>query len=589
MIQINNIHLSFGGQTVFNDISCTFTNRNHIGLVGRNGSGKSTMLKAIAGSLELDSGSVAVLGGTKIAYMPQDIVLTSNKNIVEEAITAFEYLQEEDVPAAEAQAKKLLMGLGFSLERLEQSVNELSTGWKMRLVLAKLLLQTADFYLFDEPTNHLDIVAQEWFLNFLKSAKFGFLLVCHERAFLNKVCDQIFELNRGNGTMYRGNYDRYELQKAADQEQHASAYQLQQKEITQKKKTIERFRAKASKAKMAQSMMKGLNRIDLIDAPDRDQGIVSISFPPLEKSGRAVLRIQDITKSFNGKQLFHNGTFRIERGSKVALVAANGVGKTTLFNIITGKERADNGEVLFGQNVDYALFEQDQNISLDPKKTIWEEVCKVPTKRTDLEMRAFLGAFLFPGDDIYKKTAVLSGGEKNRVSMVKTLLQPSNFLLLDEPTNHLDIQSKDVLLNALKSYPGTILFVSHDRDFVNKLATHIIELTPDGTEQYPGNYDDFIAQKQNILDLKKQNASVPKPMPEPKIIQAGKNDFETNKIIRSIEQKIEKLEQKRPVLSSQLANYSYGTPDYKKLHNELVSVQNELEALSAEWETLLKG
>lgn len=584
MIQIENINLTYVDQVIFDDISCSLRSNARVGLVGRNGSGKSTLLKAIAGQIQLDSGSISILGGKTIAYMPQDIVLNSQKSIIDEALTTFESLQPEDVPSATAEVKKTLMGLGFTGERLNQHVNQLSTGWKMRLVLAKLLLKSADFYLFDEPTNHLDIFAQEWFLQFLKSAKFGFLLVCHERAFLNKVCTQILELDRGSGTLYSGNYDTYIKQKQVNTELQKTAFEQQQKEIARKKATIARFKAKATKAKMAKSMQKGLDRIEIINAPEQEDKTVSITFPPIEKSGRAALRVNNVSKNFNGNELFHNVSFRIERGSKVALVAANGVGKTTLFKLITSEYPLEQGSIVFGDKVHYALFKQDQNSALNPNNTIWEEILLVPTKKTDTEIRAFLGAFLFPGDDIYKKIKVLSGGEKNRVSMVKALLQKSNFLLLDEPTNHLDIQSKDVLLSALKSYPGTILFVSHDHDFVNQLATHIVELTPRGTTMYTGNYDDYMAQKsfsgtsteQQIIKAQQQSLPTKKS-----------SSFENSKKLRSIEQKIEKLEQKREALSAKLSMYDYGSTEYTKLFQGLLELQTELDTLTTEWEKLI--
>lgn len=586
MIHIQQISLSFGEQKVFDSINSIINADDRIGLVGRNGAGKSTLLKAIAHLQPLDSGTIALIGSKKIAYMPQDIVLSSKKNIVEEALTAHEHIEPEDLPTLTAEAKKMLMGIGFSLERLQQNVDQLSTGWKMRLILAKLLLSKADFYLFDEPTNHLDIFAQEWFLRFLKRASFGFLLVCHERAFLNKACNQILELNFGKATRYNGNYDLYLKQKKESQERHRAAYMHQQKDIAQKKSTIERFRAKSSKARMAKSMQKQLDKMELIEEPDREEKTISITFAPTTRPERTVLRVQNLSKKFQESTVFSHVNFRVERNNKIALVAANGVGKTTLLKTITGIHEADTGIIQFGNEVNYSFFKQDQNSSLDPKATIWDEVSYSTRKRTDLEIRSFLGTFLFPGDDVHKQIEVLSGGEKNRVSMVKTLLKGSNFLILDEPTNHLDMQSKEVLLQALKNYPGTIFFVSHDQDFVNRLATHIIELTPQGTTTYPGNYDDYIAQKHLTLEVQNtEKKSITKFTQTQEIDkQKRKEHFEKEKALKRLESKIEKLEQKIKTETEKLSIYEYGTPEFSSSYDAIAVMQKQHATLSDEWE-----
>src|SRR4030095_4319702 len=505
----------------FDDVSFVFDHDQRIGLVGRNGSGKSTLLKVIAGKQQLDNGAVSIQKSKTIAYLSQDVVLQSDKSIVEETYTSFSHiaglLEEQkaieaqldsaddldelleryaivcekllhiDQEGMRAEAKKVLMGLGFKSEQFDEPVATLSVGWKMRIVLAKLLLQKADFYLFDEPTNHLDIVAKEWFLQFLKRAPFGFVLVCHDRYFLNQLCTEIFEIERGKGKLYVVDYNQYETQKAHDEALLEMQYKNQQRDIKQKTETIERFKAKASKASMAQSMMKALDKVERITLPPKSPDI-NFNFPPIQQSGSVVLTIEDVAHSFGEKQIFKNVSFEVQKGQKIALVASNGVGKTTLFNLIAQKLPLGSGVVTVGYNVLSTVFDQDQTASLAMDKTILENITESCPKVVEQKIRAFSGSFLFTKDSINNKVGVLSGGEKNRVGMIKVLLQNANLLLLDEPTNHLDIQSKDILLTALQAYQGTILFVSHDQDFVNKLATDIVELSVDGAKEYQGNY-----------------------------------------------------------------------------------------------------
>ncbi|HEX4069029.1 MAG TPA: ABC-F family ATP-binding cassette domain-containing protein, partial [Candidatus Babeliales bacterium] len=398
MINGYNVCLAMIEQVIFDDISFVFDQDQRIGLVGRNGSGKSTLLKVIAGKPQLDKGSVAIQKGKTIAYLSQDVVLQSDKSIVEETYTAFadvaslieeqkvieaqldsnpddldelleryatvcEKLLHVDQDGMRAEAKKVLMGLGFKPEQLDQPVANLSVGWKMRIVLAKLLLQKADFYLFDEPTNHLDIVAKEWFLQFLKRAPFGFVLVCHDRYFLNQLCGVIFEIERGKGTLYVGDYNKYETQKAHNEALLEMQYKNQQREIKQKTEIIDRFKAKASKAAMAQSMLKALDKIERIELPPKAPDI-NFNFPPIQQSGSVVLTAEQVAHSFGEKQIFQNVSFEVQRGKKIALVAANGVGKTTLFNLIAQKLSLTTGVITPGYNVHHTVFDQDQTASL---------------------------------------------------------------------------------------------------------------------------------------------------------------------------------------------------------------------------------
>jgi ATP-binding cassette, subfamily F, member 3 len=620
MINGYNVCLEMIDQVIFDDVSFVFDQNQRIGLVGRNGSGKSTLLKAIAGKQQLDSGSISIQKGKTIAYLSQDVVLQSDKSIVEETYTAFAYIADllaeqkaieaqldsaddlddlleryatvcekllhVDQEAIRAEAKKVLMGLGFKPDQLDQPVANLSVGWKMRIVLAKLLLKKADFYLFDEPTNHLDIVAKEWFLQFLKRAAFGFVLVCHDRYFLNQLCGVIFELERGNGKLYVGDYNDYEKQKAHDEALLEMQYKNQQRDLKQKQEFIDRFKAKASKASVAQSMVKKLEKIELIELPPKAPDI-NFNFPPIVQSGSVVLTIQNVAHSFGEKQIFKDVSFEVQKGKKVALVAANGVGKTTLFNLIAHKLPLTAGIITLGYNVQPAVFDQDQTASLILDKTILENITESCPKATEQKIRAFAGSFLFTKDSINKKVGVLSGGEKNRVGMIKVLLQNANLLLLDEPTNHLDIQSKDILLTALKAYQGTILFVSHDQDFVNKLATDIVELSVDGAKEYQGNYELYLYQKQQEA----QKAQASEQVAHKKVIQEKREPIvsvkKSDTEIKALERKIQKLEHEISKTENSFTELVFGTPQFTNAQKKLADLKKELEVVLAEWEDSL--
>lgn len=617
MIQARNLSLSFGTQKIFDNLSFTIQHDQRIGLVGLNGSGKSTLLKALGGQQALDEGTVSIERGRTLAYLPQEVVLNSDKSIFDETFSVFtaitlieqeladldaviatqsnadavhryaelhEKLKDLEPDKARAQTQRVLQGLGFKQEQLSAPVTSLSVGWKMRIVLAKLLLQNADFYLFDEPTNHLDIVAQQWFLDFLEESSFGFMIVCHERFFLNKLCTKILEMERGKGTFYNGNYDDYESKKAADLEQLHAAYEQQQREIKQKEATINRFRASASKAKMAQSMIKQLDKIERLELPPAPKNI-SLTFPLTQKPGKVILTVKNVGYRFGDKVIFEHANFEIERGEKVALIAPNGVGKTTLFNVIAGKYPLQTGSIIWGHNTHHALFDQDQTQSLVPNDTVIEAVEKACGNHLQNKIRAFLGAFLFSNDDVNKKTKVLSGGEKNRVGMIRVLLKGANVLLLDEPTNHLDIPSKDILLKALQGYEGTVIFVSHDQDFVNKLATRILELSKDGIDSYQGNYEEFVYQKQHAQELigKKSAEAESDNSPEHK---SNKELFERQKECRRIEQKIQRSEQDIMKMNEQFADFEYGTPEFSQLQTKLTAAQKQLAELYKEWEKL---
>ena len=621
MINGYNVCLEMIDQVIFDDISFVFDHDQRIGLVGRNGSGKSTLLKVIAGKQQLDNGAVSIQKSKTIAYLSQDVVLQSDKSIVEETYTSFSHiaglLEEQktieaqldsaddldelleryaivcekllhiDQEGMRAEAKKVLMGLGFKSEQFDEPVATLSVGWKMRIVLAKLLLQKADFYLFDEPTNHLDIVAKEWFLQFLKRAPFGFVLVCHDRYFLNQLCTEIFEIERGKGKLYVGDYNQYETQKAHDEALLEMQYKNQQRDIKQKTETIERFKAKASKASMAQSMMKALDKVERITLPPKSPDI-NFNFPPIQQSGSVVLTIEGVAHSFGEKQIFKNVSFEVQKGQKIALVASNGVGKTTLFNLIAQKLPLNSGVVTVGYNVLSTVFDQDQTASLAMDKTILENITESCPKVVEQKIRAFSGSFLFTKDSINKKVGVLSGGEKNRVGMIKVLLQNANLLLLDEPTNHLDIQSKDILLTALQAYQGTILFVSHDQDFVNKLATDIVELSVDGAKEYQGNYELYLYQKQQEAQKNQSpDMATPKKINNKKEqdVIAQKKIILSSSEIKALEKTVQKIEHEISKTENSFAGLVFGSAQFDAAQKKLVDLKKELESALAAWES----
>lgn len=629
MIVASNITLNLGGKGIFDDVSFRINADQKIGVVGINGSGKSTLLKVLAGFQGLDSGTIVREKRKKIGYMPQEVVIMSDKTVLEEAFLVFEdkvmllkeledlessfqqdahqeiksekieryaYLQEKlaeaNIEKFEAETKRILSGLGFTQEQFAKPVSELSVGWRMRLVLVKILLQKPDFFLFDEPTNHLDMVAKDWFLQFLKDSSAGYLLVTHDRFFLEHAVEKILEIDRGRMRMYKGNYIHFEKQKEEYESALIVAFDRQQREIKTKMKTIERFRAKSSKAKMAQSMLRSLEKIEKIELSPKHKE-VSFNFGHIERTGKVVLKVNDLEKSFNDKHVFSHVNFEITKGDKVALVAPNGAGKTTLLNLIIGKLSYNPENIVFGHKVSWSVFEQDQDKLLDKNAEIIDEVeyaCSTSQARSNV--RTMLGTFLFPGDDVYKKIGILSGGEKNRVAMVKVLLQDANFLILDEPTNHLDIQSKDILLSALKQYPGTILFVSHDRQFLDELATKIFELHADGVRIYKGNYESYLYQKQEyekqFATQRHQQDEAKEQRVEKSSELSGKEIFEIKKKIRNCESRIDRLELDLSQLQEKFFQVDYGSDEFQSLTDQVEQTKSELSEAYTEWESMQK-
>jgi ATP-binding cassette subfamily F protein 3 len=591
MIQLRNIGLHFGSQEVLHDFSCIIQDADRIALVGRNGSGKSTMLRLIAGLLEPDTGSVARDSDTKIAYVAQEAVLSSTRALMDEAI---EGLLDEDMlymsGQLRAQAAKILIGLGFKQEQFDVPVDTLSMGWRMRVILARLLLAQADFYLFDEPTNHLDLPATEWLVSYLKGASCGFIMVCHDRYMLDALCTKTISLD-ADGKIYAGNYSFYRQKKEQQDQALQVAYEEQQREIARKRITIARFRASSARAAMVQSMIKELNDLVLV-IPPKPINTIHVPLPALHASGRFVVTVQHLLKKYGSKIVLSDVSCSMQRSSKVALIGPNGKGKTTLLRCLIDQQQADGGSIIFGHNVSMAIFEQDQSLVLTPSNTIVQEVLShAPASVTEAQIRNVLGALLFSGDMVDKKISVLSGGERQRVGMAKILVSGANFLLLDEPTNHLDIESKECIAQALIDFKGTVLFVSHDHDFITNVATHIFALTDQGFEQYDGTYDAYryfksVSSNQAIDTTIAVSDISKKPMHKTSL--TGAQQHAQKKEIRRLEGKIERLEAERKRLTYALESMNYEMPDFKEYMNRLEVIEKEHGQVFEQWNKLLE-
>jgi ATP-binding cassette subfamily F protein 3 len=548
MIQLSGAGKRFGHKLLFENTDWLITPHDRVGLVGANGTGKSTLMKVLAGLDTFDYGSLIIAKGTTAGYLPQDGLSLSGRTVFAECMTVFtglhaiereleelthkiseldhtspEYadvadryhsLEHEfrtrDGYSIEAEVGRVLQGLGFRKEDWERQTDEFSGGWQMRLALAKLLLQKPNLLLLDEPTNHLDLEARNWLEEYLHDYPHALVLISHDRYFLDVVVNKIAEIWNKRFWFYTGNYDKFLTQKTARNEQLQAAYKNQRDRIEQLELFINRFRYQATKAKQVQSRIKELEKIERIEVPPEEKTI-HFSFPQPKPSGRIVAEFVDVAKSYpkpdgGEKEVFRNVNFLIERGDRIALVGINGAGKSTLIKLLAGTERTTRGEFKLGHNVQADYFAQDQYKELDADARMIDDLGNASPQSTQTELRSLLGCFLFSEDDVFKKIGVLSGGERGRYALLRLLLHPANFLLLDEPTNHLDLRAKDVLLRALMEYTGTVVFVSHDRYFIDKLATRVFEIGDGKVEVYPGNYEDYLWRKQG--GSAKQNEAI---------------------------------------------------------------------------------
>lgn len=525
-VQLQNIDLAFGDRDVLKDVSYTLHAGQKVALAGANGSGKSTLLKILAGVQEADSGKRILPEGARLAYLPQSGILLGSGTVFQEAERAFDVWKgrETEMHAlvdrlddlSEVQAERVLLqhhelqeallesgfyrrqetieqtlrGLGFSHDELDRPASTFSGGWQMRIALGRCLLERPDLLLLDEPTNYLDIEAKDWLEGFLRASSSGFLLVSHDRGFLDAVVGEVAEVFQGHLTTYKGNYSQYEVRRREEIARLEEAYRLQQADIERQEAYINRFRAQATKASGVQSRIKALDKVERIEIPETLIPM-HFQFAPAPHSGKIALELINLSKSYGDHQVLRHLDFTFTRGEKIAVAGRNGAGKSTLMRILAGADTSFDGSMKWGTDVQVAYFSQDHEKDLDPTKTVLEEVeADAPTAMVP-RLRDLLGAFLFRGDDVFKKTAILSGGEKNRLTLVKLLLRPANLLLLDEPTNHLDLASKDVLLEALQQFEGTVFVVSHDKYFLTNLAEKVLELRPEGHRLHLGGWTEY--------------------------------------------------------------------------------------------------
>jgi ATP-binding cassette subfamily F protein 3 len=545
MIQLNAAGKRYGHKLLFEAADLLITPRDRVGLVGANGTGKSTLLKILAGVETLDYGNVSVAKGISAGYLPQDGLTLSGKTVFAECMSVFARLsnmekeleqltasiaeldstsaeygqvadryhriehefQTHDGYAIEAQVGTVLAGLGFRTEDWHRLTDEFSGGWQMRIALAKLLLQKPTLLLLDEPTNHLDLESRNWLEEYLANYPYAFVLISHDRYFLDVTINRLVEIWNKKIWVYSGNYEKYLMQKQQRQEQMEAAYRNQRERIDQLEIFISRFRYQATKAKQVQSRIKELEKMERIELPEEEKTI-HFSFPQPKPSGRLVAEFSDVAKSYGEKKVFSDVRFTIERGDRIALVGVNGAGKSTLIKLLAGTEPLTHGKYDLGHNVQLDYFAQDQYKELDQDARMIDDIGRVSPSSRETDLRNLLGCFLFSGDEVFKRIGVLSGGERNRYALLRMLLHPANFLLLDEPTNHLDMRAKDVLLHALSGYTGTVVFVSHDRYFIDKLATRVFEIGGGQIEVYPGNYEDFMWRKQGGAEKLQEQVSV---------------------------------------------------------------------------------
>ncbi len=636
MIQLSSAGKRFGPKLLFENLDWLVTPNERVGLVGANGTGKSTLLKVLGGIESLDYGSIVSAKNTTFGYLPQDGLQLSGRTVFDECMSVFANLQAleqemqdlahkmgeldpssteyshvadryqrilshfrvNDGYALDSQVGTVLDGLGFKKEDWTRYTEEFSGGWQMRIALGKLLLSKPNLLLLDEPTNHLDLETRNWLEQYLLEYPFAYVLISHDRYFLDVTVDRIAEIWNKRVHFYSGNYEKYLSQKQERRDTLVAAYKNQRDRIEQLEAFINRFRYQATKAKQVQSRVKELEKIDRIEVP-QDERTIHFTFPQPKPSGRLVVEAIDVGKSYGRKHVFSNASFTIQRGDRIALVGVNGAGKSTLIKLLTGVEPLTEGALNLGHNVEPDYFAQDQYKELDPSSRMLDDLSNVSPQKSITELRGVLGCFLFSEDDVFKPIGVLSGGERNRYALARMLLHPSNFLLLDEPTNHLDMRAKDVLLESLEKYNGTVVFVSHDRYFIDKLATRVFEIGDGRVEVFPGNYEDYLWRKQRKElgeSEEEQTAWAPTLSDVPGY--DGKNaDTQQKKRINPI--KLRQMQERHQQVEHGIAELERGIAECERELQSFVSAdetqrwtellakrRTELEGLMTEWESL---
>lgn len=629
MVGINELTVHFGERYLFNKASFLINKQDRIGLVGKNGAGKSTMLKIIAGENQSDGGNVSYPADFTFGYLPQDMDFSHGKTVLEETKSVFKEVNEinakiEDINhqletrtdyesdsymdllnhlndynerlsiiggfTVDADVETILKGLGFTPKDFTRQTDEFSGGWRMRIELAKILLTKSDLLLLDEPTNHLDIESIQWLEDFLKVYHGAVVLISHDKAFLDHVTNRTIEISLGKIYDYKTFYSKYLEQRQERREQQIAAFTNQQKQIADTEKFIERFRSKASKAIQVQSRVKQLDKIDRIEIDEEDTASMRFYFPPAPRSGKVVVEANGVGKSFGDKKVFDDANFFIESGKKIAFVGKNGEGKTTMTKIIVG-ELEHEGELKIGHNVNLSYFAQNQAEELDKELTVFEAIDQCAHGEIRKQVRNLLGAFMFGGEEADKKIKVLSGGERARVALCKLMLEPVNLLVLDEPTNHLDIRSKEVLKNALKKYDGTLVVISHDRDFLDGLVEEMYEFKEGKVKQFLGGVYDFLKSKK-VESIREFEQNVKVVTKVEKVVTENKLSFEEKKQLekdlKKIQNRINKLENQVEELEAKIEGLSNDLHDPAKYSDALLAQYNnakiELEQVMTDWE-----
>lgn len=633
MINISNLTLSFGGRTLFENITFFIGKSDKIGLVGRNGAGKSTIFRLVLGEQRIDDGQITLQPDLTVGHLKQELGSAGEQTVFEEAKTAFEEIQSleekiEDInhqletrtdyesesylglcdQIAQAEERyallggdqrekkigTILKGLGFLETDFDKKLSTYSGGWQMRVELAKILLQQPDVILLDEPTNHLDIVSIQWLEKFLKNYHGAVVLISHDREFLDNITNRTVEIANKRIYDYPVAYTKYKEQRAERMATLQSAYENQQKQIADAERFIERFRAKATKAKQAQSKIKQLEKMDRIELDIEENIAMRFHFPEAPRAGTILFEAEDLEKSYGPKTVFSKALFEIERGDRIAFVGKNGMGKSTLSKMLIGSLDGHKGKLKEGFNLQKGYFAQDNIASLNPKKTAFDTIDDLATGDMRSKVRSLLGAFLFSGDDADKKVMVMSGGEKSRLSLAKLLLEHHNFLVLDEPTNHLDMQSKDILKEALLKFNGTYVVVSHDREFLRGLATKVFEFDAGEIKVHLGGIDEYLDMKQaeSIEDsLRAQSTSnTPKKTPKKNLSQAevrelGKKRSKLEKALKASEEQIERLEELQGKMEKEMSDPGFATsPNSSDVYEKYEALKVKIEDEYKQWE-----
>ncbi len=631
MISLDNLTVSYGGWTLFDSISFLINEKDRIGLVGRNGAGKTTLLRIITGEQQPTEGCVTINGECSIGYLPQQMRVADTTTLKAETEKAFDEVLRLEAEIAsltcaitertdyesekyadllhrlndvqdryhilggdtrEADIEKTLLGLGFKRTDFDRATSEFSGGWRMRIELAKLLLRRPSIFLLDEPTNHLDIESIQWLEEYLKSYNGAVLLISHDRAFLDNVTTRTVELSLGHIYDYKVPYSKFVELRAERRAQQMAAYENQQKLIEKTEEFIEKFRYKPTKSNQVQSRIKQLERLERIEVEEEDLATLNIKFPPAPRSGQIVAEIKEVGKSFGEKHIFSGANFTIERGQKIALVGRNGEGKTTMARMIIGELDSTEGSIRLGANVNIGYYAQNQDDLMDGEFTVFDTLDRVAVGDIRTRLRDILGAFLFRGEDIDKKVKVLSGGERSRLAMARLMLEPYNLLVLDEPTNHMDMRSKDILKRAIQKYDGTVIVVSHDRDFLDGMVEKVYEFRDGGVKEYLGGIYYFL-EKRKVESLQEiERKDTPTNTPANKETSSGKLSYEQKKeqekLIRKLRKAVETVETELAEVEAKIAAYDEKFATATEYNEADYAAYNELKAqydhLMHEWE-----